>query len=198
MASSVRDPRDIPRAVHEAMRELRTGRPRPVAIDIPPETLAKVDEIVLFDPAPVRREAGDPDLIDRAAQLLAAAKLPVIWAGGGINLGEASRELTAVADYLQAPVITTAEGKGAISDRHPLSLGGVLTTSGPLHGVLAVGSRLTLTTATLKAPQTVVQIEADPEELGRNYANTFGIAGDAKATLPLLLERLQAHTPQKP
>ncbi|MBI4497705.1 MAG: thiamine pyrophosphate-binding protein [Chloroflexi bacterium] len=201
--ASIRDPRDIPGAIHEAMRQLRSGRPRPVAVDIPPETLAEEAEITLLEPEYPPRRAGDPDLIDRAARLLAQASSPLIWAGGGVNLGDAAHELTHVAEYLQAPVITTPEGKGAISDRHPLALGAAYNATSPLQAmlaqadmVLAVGTRLA--TAILAEPQQVIQIDVDPEELGRNYPHTLGIAGDARLTLALLRERLQAHTPPRP
>ena len=93
-----------------------------------------------------------------------------------------------LAERLQAPVITTAEGKGAIDDRHPLALGALRLRNDPVAKtepnfdvILAVGTRLAFP-AWLDG-QRVVQIDIDPEELGRNYENTYGVAGDARAVM---------------
>src|SRR6185436_2548467 len=161
---------DIPAAVREAMRQLRTGRPRPVVIDIPPETLEDEGEVTLLDPAPADRPAAPASEIERAASLLAAAKHPAIVAGGGVNLAGANEALLAVAEHLQAAVVMTAEGKGAISDASDLSLGAALWPGSPvrLHldradVVLAVGTRLA--TVPFQASQQVIQIDVDPEEI---------------------------------
>jgi acetolactate synthase-1/2/3 large subunit len=107
-----------------------------------------------------------------------------------------------VADYLQAGVATTAEGKGAVSDASDLSLGAGLWPKSPLRAyldaadlVLAVGSRLAL--AALAAEQQVIQLDADAGEIGRNHARTIGLVGDARATLERLLERLRAGGPPR-
>ena len=99
--------------------------------------------------------------------------------------------LQRVAEHLQAPVITTPEGKGAISDRHPLALGANRLRNDPVARedpnfdvILAVGTRLA--NPAWLGGQRVVQIDIDPEELGRNYENTHGIAGDARQTLETL------------
>jgi acetolactate synthase-1/2/3 large subunit len=96
--------------------------------------------------------------------------------------------LQRVAEQLQAPVITSAEGKGAISDQHPLALGAQRLRNDPIAKeppnfdvILAVGTRLAYP-AWLNG-QKVVQIDIDEEEVGRNYENTFGMVGDARATL---------------
>ena len=114
-----------------------------------------------------------------------------------MHLSGAHEALAAVAEYLQAGVATTAEGKGAVSDASDLSLGAGLWPKGPMRAyldaadiVLAVGSRLAA--AGFPAAQQVIQIDADPDEIGRNHAKTVGLAGDARATLERLLERLRA------
>ena len=113
---------DIPEAVHQASRYLRTGRPRPVEIEIPPETLAEVADVELREPEEIRPLAASSAQIETAASMLAEAANPLIWVGGGAVSSGASQALLKVAEHLQAPVISTAEGKGAISDRHFLSL----------------------------------------------------------------------------
>ena len=90
---------------------------------MPPEAFSEEADVELLDAAVDERVGADPASVVAAAELLAAAERPLVWAGGGVVLGDASAELTAVAEHLQAPVITTREGKGAIDDRNPLSVG---------------------------------------------------------------------------
>ena len=193
---------EIPAAIREAARQLRTGRPRPVVVDIPPETLEDEGEVTLLDPASAVRPAAPAADLERAASRLQAAREPMILAGGGVNLSGAHDALRAVAEHLQVPVIMTAEGKGALSDAHPLSLGAALWPGAPVRGlldradlVLAVGTRLA--TAALPPAQEVIQLDIDPEEIGRNHARTVGLVGDARATLTLLAERLRAAGPAR-
>ena len=184
---------DVPSAVHEAFRQLNTGRPRPVEVEIPPDTLAEALDIELLEPAMHSPTDPPSDQIAEAARLLAESDgKVVIWAGGGANSEGASGALTRLAEYLQAPVITTSEGKGAISDRHYLSLGTPrareeamqrLVAERPV--VLAVGTRLA--TANLPEGHRVVQIDVDPEEIGRNYKDsTMPVLGDAAVSLERL------------
>ena len=193
---------EIPAAIREAARQLRTGRPRPVVVDIPPETLEDEGEVTLLDPVAAERSAPPAAEIERAATLLVAARDPVIVAGGGVNLSGAHDALLALAEHLQAGVITTPEGKGALSDARDLSLGAALWPGSPvrLHLdradlVLAVGTRLA--TSALQPAQQVIQIDVDPEEIGRNHARTLGLVGDARATLERLVERVRAGGPPR-
>ena len=118
------------------------------------------------------------------------------------------KELLGVSEHLQAPVITTAEGRGAISDRHYLSIG---VTRGRSSGqvmdslreyfmtcdvTLAVGTRF----ATAESPvsQKVIQIDIDEDEIGRNHSNTTGIVGDAKVVLAQLGAGLRSSTKPRP
>ena len=113
---------------------------------------------------------------------------------------EASEALTKLAEHLQAPVVMTAEGKGAISDHHPLSLGALWLRNDTIarkefgHDViLAVGTRL-VTSQWLDGQQ-VIQIDVDPEEIGRHYDNTMRVEGDAKLTMEALLSALASTAP---
>lgn len=194
---------DIPAAVHEAMRQLRTGRPRPVHLELPPETMEEEGEVTLREPGRWTRPAADPEDVERAAQMLAAAARPAIYAGGGVHLAGAHEALAQVAEHLQAGVVTSPEGKGAVSDRSDLALGAALWPGNPLRAyldaadvVLAVGSRCAL--AAFRPDQPVIQIDVDPEEIGRNHARTLGLAGDARATLEALLDRLRARGAPQP
>jgi acetolactate synthase-1/2/3 large subunit len=194
---------EIPVVIREAARQLRTGRPRPVVVDIPPETLEDEGDVTLLDPAAIERAAAPAAELERAVALLVAVRAPVIIAGGGVNLSGAHDALRAVAEHLQAGVIMTAEGKGALSDASDLSLGAALWPGAPLRHhldradlVLAVGTRMA--TAALQPAQQVIQIDVDPAEIGRNHARTLGLAGDARATLARLVERLRAAGPARP
>ena len=193
------DPADVPETVHQAFHHLKNGRPRPVEIEIPPETLAESADIELLETEAPRALPPDPARIAEAARLLAAADNPLIWAGGGTIASGAADALRQLAERLQSPVIATAEGKGVISDRHPLSLGSlwlrndtvatdpVPSPAGPgsPHDlILAVGTRLAF--PAWLGGQQVIQIDVDADELGRNYANTYGIHGDARLSLEAL------------
>lgn len=202
-ARRVLDPAEIPEAVHECFYYLKTGRPRPVEIEVPPETLAQEANVDLIEPEDYPHPPASHEAIQQAAQILAQASNPLIWAGGGVISSGASEALQKVAEHLQAPVITTAEGKGAISDRHPLALGALRLRNDPITKeppnfdvILAVGTRLAFP-AWLNG-QKVVQIDIDQEEVGRNYENTFGLLGDARGTLEGLYQALSATTPAQP
>jgi acetolactate synthase-1/2/3 large subunit len=188
---------EIPGAVREATSQLRTGRPRPVEIEMPPETMEEEGEVELLSPAQVSHPAAPAADVDQAAHLLLGAERPVIYAGGGVHAAGAHDALAAVAEYLQAGVLQSAEGKGAVSDHSDLSLGAALWPQSPLRAyvdaadaILAVGTRLAL--AAPQREQQVIQIDIDGDEIGRNHAKTMGLVGDARATLELLLERLRA------
>ena len=198
------DPAEVPDTVHEAFQHLKNGRPRPVEIEIPPETLAEVADIELFEPEAPRPQAPDAGRIAEAARMLAAADNPLIWAGGGtISSERLGRSAETGRTPMQMPVIATAEGKGVIiSDRHPLSLGSLWLRNDTVAGensshdlVLAVGTRLAF--PMWLGGQQVIQIDVDDEELGRNYDNTFGVQGDARVSLEALLAEVSKLTPAR-
>lgn len=201
-AERVLDPVNVPETVQQAFYHLRTGRPRPVEIEIPPETLAELADVELREPEESRRIEASDDEIAAAAGMLANATNPLIWVGGGAISSGASEPLLRVAEHLQASVISTPEGKGAISDRHYLSLGTLWLRNDPIarssdHDViLAVGTRMA--TPNLLDGQQVVQIDIDKEELGRNYDKTLGVQGDARAALEALHSALSALTLPRP
>jgi acetolactate synthase-1/2/3 large subunit len=201
-AHRILDPAEIPSAVHEAMHQLKTGRPRPVEIEIPPETLADEADIELLEPGIFERQAADGAKIQQAAKMIAEATNPLIYVGGGAVASDARAALVAIAEFLQSPVMTTAEGKGAISDRHYLSIGGFRMRNDPYFDrmrehdlVLAVGTRNANPNI---LSQKVIQIDIDETELGRNYDDTFGLHGDARRTLQELQKILSStSTPRE-
>ncbi|MCE2403840.1 MAG: thiamine pyrophosphate-binding protein [Dehalococcoidia bacterium] len=191
----------IPEGVHEAMRRLGTGRPRPVELEVPWDVLPRQGDAELPEAEVFPGQPPDPSKIQEAADLLANARRPLIWAGGGAIRGDASHEVAELADALNAPVITTHQGKGIIPETSPLSLGTFYSGHGPgqrtlpqCDVILAVGSRLHLTPKVswaFQPHQKLIHIDADPEELGRNHATSVGIVADSKVGLRALLQKLE-------
>src|SRR3954452_17974614 len=196
------NPNEVAIVVHEAFRQLRSGRPQPVEIEIPPDILQREDDVELRQPLAPDKTAGDPTLLERAAQLLGTAKAPLIIAGGGVLAGAAWEELQTVAELLDAPVVMTANGRGALSDRHPLGiiqlgLSELLPAS---DVVLLVGSRgLDFTNSPLRvaAGATLIRIDADPYQLNRVIMPNVAIGGDAKLALADLADRIGKHNQKR-
>ena len=196
----------IPSAVRRAFQELCTGRPRPVELELPPDVLTAPAPAGDAGPVPSTPPVPSAQVVAEAARLLSNADRVLIWAGGGAVRSHAGGELAAVAELLGAPVVTTPEGKGAIPEDHPLSMGACYSTFGPARWlapqadvVLAVGTRFTLPMTgpwSLRPPQALVQIDVDPEEVGASYPANVGLVGDARLTLAALRERLEGaqHT----
>jgi acetolactate synthase-1/2/3 large subunit len=193
---------EIPAAVQEAVYQLKTGRPRPVEIEVPPETMEEQGEATLLDPKSAVREAADSIRIDSAAEMLINAKSPVIIAGGGVGLGNAHDALVELAEALQAGVFTTLNGKSAIPWSNPFNLGmnrgaSASTPAGKYYGeadvVIGVGSRLAgLGGSIVSGDKKVIHIDIDSEEIGRSHDNTYGLAGDAGKTMKELAARIRS------
>jgi acetolactate synthase-1/2/3 large subunit len=187
-------------AVHDAFTLFQTGRPRPVHIEIPLDVLEAPADV----PAEARhprvmppRVSGDPSALADAARLLQGAQRPVIVAGGGSV--DAAHEVTALAERLGAPVLTTLNGKGVVDERHPLSLGSNLRLAAAREVaedadvVLVIGSKLgeaELWAPRLEARGAVVRIDISPLQLNKNLDATVGIVGDAAAVSAALLALL--------
>ena len=192
---------DIPGAIHEAMRQMKTGRPRPTEVEIPWDVLGTEAEVALWPREQYPQTKPNREDVRRAASLLVSAKRPLIWAGGGVILSEASPELIELSEALGVPVATTPEGKGAISEDHPLSLGAGYYGFGAARWatpeadvVLAVGTRLTgqmRPGTALKAPQRLIHLDADPSVIGKNFPPEVAMAADAKATLKALADEVR-------
>ncbi|KNY04007.1 thiamine pyrophosphate-binding protein [Microbacterium sp. GCS4] len=190
-------------AVHDAFALFRTGRPRPVHIEIPLDVLEAPAEVPAEArrPRPVSaRVSGDPEALAAAARRLSDAERPVIVAGGGST--DAVHELTAIAERLGAAVLTTLNGKGVVDEQHPLSLGSNLrlaaarTVAEDADVLLVVGSKLgeaELWVPRLEARGAVVRVDISPAQLDKNLAATVGLAGDAAAVTGALLELLPAE-----
>ena len=193
-------PEEIPYLVHMAMQQVTDGRPRPVEIEVPWDVLPATTDTNLLEREGSPRQPPDPSKVREAAEILARAQRPLIWAGGGCREANIDGELAGLAEALNAPVITTPEGKGAIAENHPLSLGAYYYGHGPGYlalpqadVILAVGSRMNLAPQPAWADmgnKTVIRIDADPEELRRNTPSQVGIVADARLGVTELLSEL--------
>jgi len=189
-------PEEIPAMVRRAYQALRTGRPRPVEIEIPPDVLERVADITLLEPdTSVRSEEspGDADLLAEAAKALGQAKRPMIWAGGGVLSSGAWEELRELSRILEAPVVMSSNGRGAVSDRDYRGLSGTGPTKELIDSadaLLVVGSRFLLNPrfgVSLSPDLPLIQIDVDPEQLGKTAKPTIGIEADAKSALAQLV-----------
>ncbi len=189
------------------MRAAVGGVPGPASLGIPADWFSKrlgsAPDLYAESPfakvgalrgAPVARD------IERAIALITSAAKPVILAGGGVMLSEAWHELTALAETLNVPVVTTMAGKGSIADAHPLSVGAAGRYSRKVANdtlraadfCLAIGTRLGATgTDVFKVPRKgakIVHIDLDPHSLGRTYREEVSIIADARTALVMLAE----------
>ena len=198
---------DIPGLVSEAMVRMRTGRARPAAIELPKDLLDDTADVAFAPKVPPAPLPGDAADVTAVADALLAARRPLIWAGGGVVAAGAAAELTRLAETLRVPVITSILGKGTIPSDHPLHLGSQALQS-PVQEyidgcdlLLAIGTRFTeIETAgwTLRLPQTLVQIDVDPAEIGRNYPASLAVVGDARVVLQQLLEIVGQPSDDRP
>ena len=192
---------EIPEAINEAYRRMRTGRPRPVFLDIPTDFLNGETDFKILPKAKVAPPSLRKTEISNAIQLIRNSKRPAIWAGGGVVKAKASTELREIAERLQAPVFCTNGSKGVLPEDHGLALGNLLSMSTTLQEkvlaksdlLLALGTRFSQRATkqwTLPIPSEIIHCDIDPEEFGRNYAPTATVEGDAKIILHGLINSL--------
>ena len=178
-----------------------SGRRGPAFVEIPFDFLdAKIAKTRRAVPAPPRPPSASAAEIAKAAKALAKAEHPVVWAGGGVVSSNATAELLAVAEMLDAPVVTTYAGKGAFPAGHPLAL--ALPPHEPSVTKLIESSDALLAVGTdfdgmntqgwrMKLPRPRVVINVENEDLRRNYAADVGIESDARTALAALAQELK-------
>ena len=204
-------PREVPDAVFEAFRQMRTGRPRPALIEMPPEAGVEREEVELRNPARATRIVPSPEDLREAARVIARSSMPLIYAGGGVARSDAEEALVKLAEATNIAVITSSGGKGTIPDSHPLSYGSCFSPRGERQEmnqlyevmqsadvVIGIGARFSLGNPAGEA-STLVNINIDHAELTRHQANTIPLHGDARATIEVLLPHLiEAGAEQRP
>lgn len=203
----------IPDAVRHAFRVAMAGRPGPVHVEFPEDLLLQKGDP---DQAPFWQHsengqagsAAHPALVQRAATMLLDATLPLIHAGGGTQRSGAGSEAQALAEYLGCPVTTGAGSRGIVPDGHPLVLQPVSPASAVAKNmadvVLAVGTRFGELDFWGRPPvwreaaqQKVIQIDADPQNIGLNRPAGLALAGDAKAVLAQILDAVREMSPAR-
>ncbi len=204
----IQDPREIPRAIHEAFHIARTGRPGPVVVDIPQDlSRTEIDYEPVTDvrlPGYAPTTDGNQKQIRLAAKALANAKRPVLYAGGGVVLGNAAAELTELASSDGLPVTCTINGLGGFPASRPEWLGmlGMHGTRAANYAmdeadlIVAIGARFDdRITGKLDefAPHAkFIHIDIDPAEISKNVPAHIPIVGDVKNILPRLSAEYRA------
>jgi acetolactate synthase-1/2/3 large subunit len=184
------------RMVAEAFRATATDRPGPAALECPINVWGKPGNVTLCNPLPPEQPAIDEDALRDAAKRLAAAKNPMIVVGGGAQ--DASPEVTALAEMLQAPVLCGfRRGQGVLDSRNPLAV--TLPLGHELWGeadvVLAVGTRLFFqhTMWGVDDDLAIIAVNADPEEPAKHRKPAVALIGDAAPILRRLIDVLPAQ-----
>ncbi len=202
-AEAVTEAAAIPTTLHGAFDLLRTGRPGPIAISIPNDFLTARVQGPTREGGHGRRPPCHVGEIGEAAHLLRGARRPLLIAGGGVIAAGAEAELQALARRLDAPVLTTVMGRGAISERDPL-WHAVLPNRRASEAVikaadvvLAVGCRFAhrstqglLLNLSFDPSQTLIHLDLDPRVIGVLFKPQLPIVGDAKDGLQRLGEAL--------
>ncbi len=194
----------VPELFRRAFTLLRTGRPGPVLLELPADVAREQIEDFRYEPVPVRRSGPDPEDVERVAALLLSAPRLVLLAGRGVRQAGAEAALERLAELLDAPVMTTMNGKSAISEAHPLAIGaaGLSTTAMVDHflrradTVFAIGSSLTSWWMAAPVPEgcRVVQSTIDERDLGKDYPIADAVLGDARLVLEALANAIEARS----
>lgn len=191
---------DLAETVRSAIKIAKSDRPGPVLIDIPKDLFSARCEYQYEKPDVIIPEQHriDPRLLEELGTLINQAKRPVIYAGGGVRIANASQEVAALAKKTGMPVLNSLMSLGAIDRKDPLSLGmvgmhGYREANLAMHNsdlVLAIGTRfsdrVTGRVDTFAKDATIIHIDIDESEMGKNVEIHYGIAGDLKNVLTQL------------
>ena len=216
-AKLVVDGRTIPQVMEEAYLQATSGCPGPVLVDFARDVIESPLDASVGEKArrtghlvsvPASRPSADPERLAEAAAVLRQARRPCLWLGNGVKLADAGEQALKLAELLDAPVITTFNGIGAVPTTHPLVYGPLSRMGTELSSrvladtdvVVAVGNSFNAISTSrwsLKLPERIVQIDVDPTTLGRYYAGrTLGVLGDARKVMASLAEAIGAKPPE--
>ncbi|MCQ2737413.1 MAG: acetolactate synthase large subunit [archaeon] len=210
-AYQIKSADDIPSVINSAFEISSSGRPGPIIIDVPKEIqeadLSDYIEGAIKTPGYNPTLKGNNKQIKKVAKMIKGAKKPIILAGGGVIIANATEELNTFAKLIKAPVCTTLMGKGAIDETDELAIGML-----GMHGrevanqsvnkcdlLIAIGCRFSdRTTGKLEdfIPNSkVIHIDIDPAEIGKNVDVDIPVVGDAKIVLSSLIKELEGNSP---
>jgi acetolactate synthase-1/2/3 large subunit len=202
----ITDAASIPKYMGIAFRHVMSGIPRPVHLSFAQDVLLrKVDASVLkeFEPRHFRAEnppAGNPEVIDQAAQLLRSARKPAVIVGGGVLWSKAGTALKKFAETYQVPIFSMGLGRGVLPDHHALSFGyggarlnGAAKAFREADVIMLIGQRLNFRVnygrpPTFNPEAKLIEVDLCAEEIGRNRQVEIGIVGDARIVLEQLTE----------
>src|SRR5579884_26720 len=209
---------EIPETVKKAFYISESGRPGPVLIDIPKDVQQATADMNFPELIKVRgyNPVVEADLseIGKAADILLKAERPIIMAGGGVILSGAFSELQALAELLMIPVVTTFKGKGAFPENHQLAMGPI-----GMHGhaeankivieadcIVAIGARFSDRSVgkfdEFGKGMSVIHMDVDPAEIGKNKSVDAAVVGDVKSSLrslvKMLSKRITKRDPDNP
>jgi len=202
-AEQVTVAKDIPHAMRRAFTQVRNGRPRPVLVEIPQDVFGE-DVVAPLDYTPTfaARTSADPQGVKEVAKALVEAKGLIIYAGQGVHYAQAWQQLCELADLLEAPVVTSLQGKSAFPENHPLSLGSggrsfpktVQHFLQHADVIFGIGCSFARTSFGISIPSDKVIIHAtlDPADLNKDLRAEHGLIGDAKLTLEALIAEIKA------
>lgn len=203
----VERPELFPEIMEKAFTLAESGQPGPVLVDVPMDIFSKEVDVALFqrqflNTRKLRKPSMDNDTAEEIIDRLAAAKNPLIYVGGGVVLAKAAEELKKLVDLLSLPVAHSLMGKGALPDDHSLTLGmsgfwGTQYINDSCRNadlILGLGSRFKEADASSWYPEftfdipktTLIQIDIEPSEIGRNYPVEIGVIADLKQALRTL------------
>ena len=199
MAEPITSIKEIPNIFRRAFTQLRSGRGRPVLIEIPTDIYAEeFEEPLTYTPGLATRFGPDPDAVKQATNVLLNAKNPLIYAGQGIHYAEAWPQLKRLAELLACPVTTSLEGKSAFPEDHPLALGsGGRAIPRTVHEYLqnadvifGIGCSFTETGFGLTIPKgkTIIHNTVDPVDVNKDVIAQHALIGDSGLTLDAILE----------
>jgi thiamine pyrophosphate-dependent acetolactate synthase large subunit-like protein len=199
MAEPITSIKEIPNIFRRAFTQLRSGRGRPVLIEIPTDIYAEeFEEPLTYTPGLATRFGPDPDAVKQATDVLLNAKNPLIYAGQGVHYAEAWPQLKRLAELLACPVTTSLEGKSAFPEDHPLALGsGGRAIPRTVHEYLqnadvifGIGCSFTETGFGLTIPKgkTIIHNTVDPVDVNKDVIAQHALIGDSGLTLDAMLE----------
>ena len=202
---TVLSPNEVGNVMRRSFNALRNGPPGPVVVEMTSDVCSleiPKDSENYCSPRSAKVIPSQNDIRD-AVKYLMKAKKPLIWAGGGVLMSGASKELKKLVEFTGIPVFSTMQGKSAFDERHPLSLGaGCGTTTLAAHNwlknsdvVLVLGSSLTRTPygQVLSSEKTLLHNTIDPEDLNKDESAMVGLVGDTKLTLLALMEEFKTE-----
>ena len=204
-AESPRHVDQIAECFGAVVRDMQLGRPQPGALEIPIDLqYEEANPAVFGDMSPVR-SVPQADMVARAAELLSTARRRVILAGGGVIAAEAGAALERLAEALDAPVLTTVDGRGALPEDHPLCIGNLYDGATVQKAIrdadvtLAIGTKFAVgvdgRAAALVPPGELIHVDVDPNMIGRTHPATVGVAGDALLAIEGLHAGLDGASP---